>query len=88
MVGRNSRAAYNATDRRAINDRAADLFLHLPKLMLHARPDTALVDGADPVIIFGRLVCDIRRWHLDAALLYATSRRPNSATVRSTMAAT
>lgn len=45
------------------------LIVNPPQLVLHAGPDAALVDGADPVVILGRLVGDLRPRHLDAGIV-------------------
>ena len=69
MVGGDPGPAHKAPDRGTVDDRAAALLAHLPKFVLQARPDAALVDGVDPVIILGRLIRHLRRRNLNAGIV-------------------
>jgi len=53
VIGGNQRSAGESADGRAIDHRAAALLAHLRQLVLLARPDAALVDGADAVVVLG-----------------------------------
>ena len=88
VVGGAARQPDQPAERRAVDDRAAALFAHLPQLVLHARPDAAQVDRVHAVEGLGRLVGGIGRRSRMPALLNAKSSRPKASTVRSTSAAT
>jgi hypothetical protein len=63
VIGSQARIAYDAAERRAIDDRAAAIAEHLPELMLHAVPHAAKIDRDHPVPL---IALDFRR--VDAAL--------------------
>ena len=83
-----ARESHQAAQRGAVDDGAAALRAHRPKLVLHAGPDAAQVDRVHAVEDLGRFVGGSVGGAWMPALLNAKSSRPKSVTVRSTSPAT
>src|SRR5207253_9548952 len=58
-----------ASERGAVDDGAAALRAHLAKLVLHAGPDTAKIDGVHAIEVLGRLIGRVTWRHLYAGIV-------------------